>query len=596
MKKAKKRADVALEFKWKISDMIKSDELWQQMYDEILASLGKFDKYRGKLAESSDVLLSCLMESDRVEKAVGRVYVYSFLRFYEDTGNQCYKGMSDKSATMASKVSAATSFIGPEIISIPKDVLESFMQSGNGIELYAHKIEDLLRQKQYILPEAQEEILAKSSEISRGANDIFSVFHESDMKFGMVTDENNEEAELTLSNFTSFMESQNRKVRETAFNTLYDQITKFKNTYAGLYSASVISDNFYADVRKYKSSLEMALMDDNIPCEVYKNLISTVGEYLPELHRYIKLRKKKLELDELHMYDLYTPMVKNADTHMPYEKAKDIFIESMKPMGEEYVETIKKSFEEGWIDVYENEGKRSGAFQWGVYGCHPFVCLNYDNKINDMFTLAHEMGHAMHSHYTWSTQPFAYSDYTIFLAEVASTVNEALLMDYLLKTSTDDKMKEYLINYFLEQFRGTIFRQVMFAEFEMMTHEMAASGEPLTADSLCGIYYDLNKKYYGEDIVIDAKIAVEWARIPHFYNAFYVYKYATGYSAAIAFSRKILNGTEDDLGKYIEFLKAGSSNYSAEILKKAGVDMTTSAPVKDALEKFKELLDLMENM
>lgn len=594
--KIKKRREVSPEYKWKIDDMIASDELWQKEYDEVLSNLTVFEKYKGKLSSSADMLYACLQESAGSNEKVNRLYVYAFLRFYEDTGNQFYKGMSDKAATLSSKLSAASSYMRPEILAMPGEKLKGFMESGNGIKIYSHMIEDLTRQKEYVLTEAQEEILAKSSEIAKGAHDIFSMFHEADMKFGTIKNEYGEEVVLTLGNYISFMESKDRRVREDAFNILYGQIIKYKNTYAGIYSASVTSDNFYSDVRKYKSALNMALAEDNIPEDVYKNLIMTVHEFLPQLHRYVALRKKRLELSELHMYDLYTPIVKDADTNMPYEKAKEIFIKSIEPLGSEYVETVRNGLESGWIDVYENEGKRSGAFQWGVYGCHPFVCLNYDNKINDMFTLAHEMGHAMHSHYTWNTQPYVYSDYTIFLAEVASTVNEALLMAYMLETTTDKVMKEYLLNYFLEQFRGTVFRQVMFAEFEMITHEMASNGEPLTSESLSRVYYDLNKKYYGDNMTVDEKIAYEWARIPHFYNAFYVYKYATGYSAAVAFSKKILSGDKTSLEQYFEFLKSGSSDYSINILKRAGVDMSEPESVREVLKVFGELIDQMEKM
>lgn len=588
--KIKKRDEIDQQFKWHIQDLIPSDEFWQQQFDEVSDSINDFERFKGKLSESPDTLYECLRQNDAVSQKAERLYVYAFLRFYEDTGNQFYKGMSDRISSLMSKVSAQTSFISPEILSIDTERLQVLMSSDNGIKLYTHSIDDLIRNKQHILPAEQEELLAKSLEITKGAHDVFSVFHEADMKFPDIKDESGNATPLTLGKYLTFLENKDRRVRKDAFDTLYEQISNFKNTYAGLYSASVTGDNFYADARKYGSALDMALFDDNIPVEVYKNLISTVHEFLPQFYEYIELRKNSLGLDELHMYDLYTPIVKDADTSMPYDKAKELFLKSIEPLGSEYVETVKDGLENGWVDVYENEHKRSGAFQWGAYGCHPFVCLNYDNKINDMFTLAHEMGHAMHSHYSWAEQPYVYSDYTVFLAEVASTVNEALLMEYLLENTQDKTMKLYLLNYFLEQFRGTIFRQVMFAEFEMIIHDIANSGEALTSDRLSEIYLELNKKYYGDKIVIDDKIAVEWARIPHFYNAFYVYKYATGYSSAIAVSKSILRGDQTVLEGYLSFLKSGSSDYSIEILKKAGVDMSTPNPVREALYAFTDLL------
>ncbi|MDR2903308.1 MAG: oligoendopeptidase F [Clostridiales bacterium] len=589
-----KRAAQSPAFQWKIEDLMPSDSAWQAAFDALTGDLSAFERFKGQLGASPQTLLACLKTRDGIDERMSRVYVYAFLRFYEDTGNTAYKGMSDKAATLSAKLSAAQSFIQPEILSIPGETLQRFMAEEKGLAVYTHMLDDLIRQKQYVLPPAQEEILAKSAEIARGAHDIFSMFHEADMKFGTVKNEQGEEVPLTLGNFISFMESKDRRVRADAFNALYDRVGSYKNTYAATYAASVTSDNFYAGVRNYPSALAMALEGDNIPADVYKNLIAAVHEFLPQLQRYVALRKKKLGLPELHMYDLYTPIVKEIDTTMPYDKARETVLKSLEPLGADYVATVKSGLDGGWVDVYENEGKRSGAFQWGDYGCHPFICLNYDNKINDMFTLAHEMGHAMHSHYTWGAQPYVYGDYTIFLAEVASTVNEALLMNYLLKTETDKTMREYLLNYFLEQFRGTLFRQVMFAEFEMKTHEMAANGEPLTSDALSALYFDLNKQYYGDGIVVDGKIALEWARIPHFYNAFYVYKYATGYSAAIAFSKKIQEGG-DGLAHYFDFLKSGSSDYSIEILKKAGVDLSSPEPVREALKVFSGLLDEMEN-
>ena len=594
--KMMKRQDMDKRYQWKTSDLFATDEIWQNSYNSLLTSLPAIAAYKGRLSESSDALLACLKENDRIDQIADKLYVYAFLRFFEDTGNTVYKGMSDKAATLLSKVSAAASFIKPEILAMPDDKRQRFITEQPGLSVYVHLIDNMARQKQHVLPAEQEELLAKSSEISKAPQDVFSVFLQADTKFGHIQNEDGQQVPLTLGNYISFMENKDRRVRKDAFTALYGQLNAYKNTYAGLYSASVTSDNFYADVRRYDSALEMELSNENIPSSVYSSLIEAIHEALPQLHRYMALRKKRLGVDELHMYDLYAPIVSEADTSMPYEKAVETFLKSIEPLGKDYVAAASKAFTDGWIDVYENEGKRSGAFQWGAYGGHPFVCLNYVGKIDDMFTLAHEMGHAMHSYYTWATQPYVYGEYTIFLAEVASTVNEALLMEYMLKTTQDKTLKAYLINHFLEQYRGTLFRQVMFAEFEMLTHQMAAQGEPLTCDSLSKLYVDLNQTYYGEHCVIDQDIAMEWARIPHFYNAFYVYKYATGYSAAMAFSQKVLSGDPAALDHYLTFLKSGSSDYSIRILQKAGVDMSSPAPIRDALRKFTDLLGQMESL
>ena len=500
--------------------------------------------------------------------------------------------MSGKADTLITMYSSVCSFIEPEILSVPSEEIEKALKNTAELSVYKHYIKDILREKEHILPAEQENILAQVYEIAQAPDNIFGMLNNADLKFDDIKDEKGNLLPMTHGKYISYLESPDREIRKQAFYSCYSAYLKQKNTLSAIYGASVKKDVFFSKVRKYNSALEASLFQTNIPVSVYHNLIATVNKFLPLMHRYIDIRKKKLNLEELHMYDLYTPIVKDADTKMPYEKAKEIIIKALSPLGDEYISNLKKGLSEGWIDIYENEGKRSGAYAWGAYGCHPYVSLNYDETINSMFTLVHEMGHAMHSHYTWSNQPYVYGDYTIFVAEVASTVNEALLMEYLLKTTTDKNAGEYLINYFLEQFRGTLFRQTMFAEFELITHELVEKGETLTFDGLCKIYRELNVKYFGNNIVIDDEIDREWARIPHFYNAFYVYQYATGYSAAIALSQKILkeNGASD----YLEFLKKGSSEYSIDLLKTAGVDMSVSKPIEDAMEVFKGLLDKIQ--
>ncbi len=596
-KEIKKRSEIEDKFKWKIFDLCESDEKWEELYTKAFKEIEKIIQFKGKLCDENgfgERLASCLFAKDDAGKLVETLYVYANLRSNEDSTNSTYQAMSSKADNLIVAYSSACSFIEPEILSVSEEVVTNSLSETNELKIYEHYINDILRSKEHILPTEQEDILAQVYEIAQAPDNIFGMLNNADLKFDDIKDEKGNLVPLTHAKYISYLESSDREVRKQAFKSCYSAYFKQKNTIASIYSASVKKDVFFSRVRKYGSSLEASLASTNIPVEVYKNLIATVDKFLPLMHRYINIRKKKLGLDELHMYDLYTPIVANADTKMSFEDAKEIVLKALSPMGEEYIKTLREGLEGGWIDVYENEGKRSGAYAWGAYGCHPFVSLNYDGTINSMFTLAHEMGHAMHSHYTWSNQPYVYGDYTIFVAEVASTVNEALLMEYLLKTTEDETAKAYLINYFLEQFRGTLFRQTMFAEFELLTHTAVENGEALTFEGLCKIYRELNEKYFGDEIVIDEEIDREWARIPHFYNAFYVYQYATGYSAAISLSKKILdeNGSEN----YIKFLKGGSSEYSIDLLKIAGVDMSISKPIEDAMSVFGELLDKIEKL
>ncbi len=593
----KKREEVSDEFKWHINDLCESNEKWEELFNLALSETEKIIEFKGKLQNPdnfSENLLNCLKLRDKAGELCGTVYVYANLRSNEDSTNSKYQAMSGKADTLITTYSAACSFIEPEILSLPEEVVKKAISENEGLKMYTHFINEILRSKEHILPAEQEELLAGVYEIAQAPDNIFGMLNNADLKFDDIKDEKGNLVPMTHGKYISYLESPNREVRKQAFYSCYSAYFKQKNTIAAIYNASVKGDVFFAKTRKFKSSLEASLFSTNIPTDVYKNLIATVNKHLPLMHRYIDIRKKKLGVDELHMYDLYTPIVKDANTKMPYEKAKEIVVSALEPMGEEYLTQLKKGLSDGWIDIYENEGKRSGAYAWGSYGCHPFVSLNYDDTINSMFTLIHEMGHAMHSHYTWSNQPFVYGDYTIFVAEVASTVNEALLMEYLLKTTEDKNSRAYLINYFLEQFRGTLFRQTMFAEFELLTHEAVEKGETLTYENLCKIYRELNLKYFGNNIVIDEEIDREWARIPHFYNAFYVYQYATGYSAAISLSRKILN--ENNAENYIKFLKGGSSKYSIDLLKIAGVDMSSAKPIEDAMAVFSDLLDQMEQL
>jgi oligoendopeptidase F len=497
------------------------------------------------------------------------------------------------------KLSAAAAFIEPEILLTDEAELLKWLDTTPGMAVYKHYIDNLLRSKEHILSKELEELLASASEIGTAAENIYDMIHDTDMKFGGITDEDGNTLEMTHGRFIRALESRDRRVRKDAFDTYYASFWKQKNTIAAAYNASVKKDIFFAKARKHETAMGAALFGNNIPQDVYRKLIETVHEYLPQMHRYIRMRKKALGVDELHYYDIYTPIVSQTDESVPYEEAKEKVLAGIAPLGSEYLRAAKHGMDTGWIDLYENEGKRSSAYSWGSYGCHPFVLMNYENKLDDMFTLAHEMGHAMHSYFTFETQPNVYGGYPIFLAEVASTVNEALLMEHLLKEIEDKQKRAYLLNHFMEQFRGTVFRQTMFAEFEMRTHEMVEKGEPLTLEGLNALYGELCRTYYGNDIALDENITLEWARIPHFYSAFYVFQYSTGYSAAIAFSKRVLQdgeagrkATED----YIGFLKSGSSDYAINILKKAGVDMSSPQPVREALDVFKGLLDEMETL
>lgn len=590
------RSEVMPENKWQIEDIYKNDTLWQTDYNTLVKEIPSLKNYKNTLQLSAKHLFDCLEACDKVSLVLDKLYVYAAMRFHEDSANSFYQGLTNQAESLVVEYSAVTSFIVPEILDIPEDKMAEFQkQSPEKFSLYAHFLENIQRQKKHTLSPTEEALLAQASELTNAPQTIFTMLNDADIKFPMIKNEQGEEMELTKGRYTTFLESKDRTVRKNAFQALYATYAKQKNTLASIYNASVKADVFTAKARHYDSSIAAALGDDNIPLSVYDNLIETVHKHLPLLHKYIALRKKILKLDELHMYDLYVPLTNEADTKISYEAAKTTVIAALEVMGKEYTDALKMGLESGWIDVYENQGKRGGAYSWGTYSVHPYVLLNHNDNVNSMFTLAHEMGHALHSYFSWQKQPYLYGGHKIFVAEVASTCNEALLIEHLLKTTDDKAMKFYLINYFLEQFRGTFFRQTMFAEFEKITHEMAEAGEALTCETLNCIYRKLNEQYFGNELMIDSDIDLEWARIPHFYNAFYVYQYATGYSAAIALSRKIITEGKPAIDRYLDFLSKGNSEYSIDLLKGAGVDMTTTKPAEEAMSLFKELLDQLEN-
>jgi len=591
--KQKKRDEIPIEYKWKLEDLYPTEADWRKDIEAIKSQIEILEKFQGKLT-TGDALANCLNTLFKASEIISRIYVYANLKLHEDTSISASQAMADTAESTSTKFSAAVSFITPEILTHDENTIRNFITTTPELKMYEHYLEDIIRQKAHVLSAEVEAILANAAEVGSAAENIYDMLGSADMKFGTITDENGNTVEITHGRYISLMQSPDRRVRKDAFETYYESFWKLKNALATMLSSSVKKDIFFAKTRKYEGTLSAELSGDNIPRSVYDQLIETVHQFLPSMHRYVALRKKALRLDELHMYDIYTPLAKEADIKMSYADAKKTVAEGLKPLGKNYITEMEKGMNDRWIDVYENEGKQSGAYAWGAFGGHPYVLLNHNDTIGDMFTLAHEMGHAMHSYYSWQTQPKVYASYTIFLAEIASTVNETLVIDHMLKTTTDQNVRTYLLGEYLEQFRGTIFRQTMFAEFEMIIHHMAENGEPLTLESLNKVYRDLNIKYYGPDMIIDEQIDFEWARIPHFYSSFYVYKYATGYSAAIAFNKRLQSGDPKVLEDYINFLKAGSSDYSIEILKKAGIDMNSPAPVHEALTVFDNLVTEME--
>ncbi|MGN0327964.1 MAG: oligoendopeptidase F [Lachnospira sp.] len=594
MKKTPTREEISEKDKWAVNDIYATDELWEKDYNELIKASEKESEYKGKATESKENLYNAIKESQDVDFMVERVYVYAFMRYYEDTTNGKYQEMSGKAQMAASKLAEKYAFLEPEILSMEENVLRDWIKDGE-LKLYAHMIEDMLAEKEHSLSEKEEALLAKASQVTTVPNEVFSKFNNADVKFGSIKDEEGNEAELTNGKYTLYMESQNRQVRKDAFYGLYSQYKGHINTLAACFYGNVKQAMFNAQARKYNSTMEMYLSGSFIPTKVYTNLIETVDENLSLMHRYVALRKKELKVEELHFYDVYAPMVDNYKWEVSYNEAKEMILKALKPMGEEYLSIVKEGLENGWVDVYENVGKRTGAFSWGVYGTHPYLFLNYSNTLNDVFTLIHEMGHSMHTYYSNKTQPFAYAGYKIFVAEVASTCNESLLMNYLLDNCKDKTQKKYLLNHYMEQFKGTLFRQTMFAEFEMQVHRMAEEGTVLSAENLCRVYKELNKKYFGHEMVIDDEIAYEWARIPHFYTPFYVYQYATGYSAAIAISSKILSGDKQVIEGYKKFLSGGSSMHPIELLKLCNIDMEKPQVVEEALKVFEGLLDEWNN-
>lgn len=596
-KELKTRDQIDKKYKWNIEAMISDESVIDGDLEEIKAQASAYaSEFSGHLTESADMLLKAYRQRDSIWRRLEHIYVYSRMRRDENNADSSYQAMSDKCSAVIAAVSASMAFFTPELLEAPDERILGFISENEGLKEYKFAIEDTLRQKAHILTEAEENILAQMSEITKATNDIFTLLNNADIKFAAITDEDGDTVEITHGNYIKFMESHDRSVREAAYNAMYDSYKELINTIAATYNYNTKTDVVGARIRKYPSARAAALSGDNIPEAVYDNLVSTVNDNLPSLHRYAQLRKKLLGLDKMYMYDMYVPLIELPKTVIPYEEALDIMRKGLAPLGEEYIEKMNKGLKEGWIDVYENKGKTSGAYSFGSYDSFPYILLNYTDTLKDVFTIVHEMGHSMHSRYTRDEQPYIYGGHSIFTAEVASTVNESLLMQYLLSQDNDIEMRKYLLNLHLEEFRTTLFRQTMFAEFEDITHKAIEAGQVLTADWMCQQYEALNAKYYGPAVEKDDTIKYEWARIPHFYNAFYVYKYATGYSAASAISGKILSEGKPAAESYISFLKTGECDYPIELLKIAGVDMSSPEPIEKAMTTFNSLLDEFEKL
>lgn len=592
----KDRKDIDVKDTWNLESIYANNELWEEDYAALEKDAAEFAKLKGAIEADVSKIPAVLDAYYGLHRRLSKLSVYARMRFDQDTADSTYQTMAAKIGSLGVKIGAASAFVEPEILSYSKEQLEAAEKENERTAYYGRKIEEMLRGQEHTLDAEKEELLAAAGDMAEAPDDIFSVLMNADMKYPDIVLEDGTHLPLTNSTYISYMESPDRAVREGAFKTLYGQIASLKNTFAAIYRGNLKQAKFYAQSRKYSSARAMYLADSNVPESVYDNLLSAVHEALPMMYRYVAVRKKVLGVDKLHMYDVYTPIVAAQNQTYEFEQAKQMVLEALKPMGEDYLSHAREGLENRWIDIYPNKGKKGGAYSWGCYDSQPFILLNYTKNLDSVFTLIHEMGHSIHSYYSRTAQDYAYSDYKIFVAEVASTCNECLLMHDLLKKTTDKEQRKYLLNHYLDSFKGTLFRQTMFAEFEKNAHEYCAQGKPLTAEALSQMYLELNQKYFGPDMEKDEEIAYEWMRIPHFYTPFYVYQYATGYSAAVALSAKILKEGKSAVDAYMSFLKGGESKDPIDLLKMAGVDMTTEKPVADALALFGDLVTELETL
>ena len=587
------RSTIENKFKWTIDEMYPNEESIEKDIQKVKELIEEVKRYKGILADSEENIFKALNISEEASRILQNLYVYTHMKSHEDTRINKNQSNATKTDMLSTELSMATSYMVPEIIAMDNEKLENYLKTEK-LSHYKKYVDDILRLKPHTLNEREEELLAAVADLSGVPENVYDMLSFADLQFPEIEDENGEKVRVTHSNFSLFLKSKDARVRKDAFEAMYGIYGQYKNTFASTLYGGIKSEIFYAKTRKYESALQGSLFQDNVSVDVYNNLIDAVHENLDTLNDYIDLKKKFLGLDKINMYDLYVPLTENFDMEISYEKAQKIILEALKPLGEEYLENVKKAFAEGWIDVYGNEGKQGGAYSWGSYDSKSYILMSYKDDLNSLFTLIHEMGHSMHSFYSKNNQPYLYSGYKIFVAEVASTLNELLLINYLLKNAESKEERVYLLNYYLEQFRTTVYRQTMFAEFEKICHGKVEEGEPLTAEDFNNIYYDLNKKYYGESCEVNEEIALEWARIPHFYSNFYVYKYATGFSAASALSKQILEEGESAVSRYKEFLKSGGSEFPLDQLRKAGVDMEKKESVDEALHVFKDLVNQLE--
>lgn len=590
------RAEVPEELTWDLTRIFKDDEAFEEAFQALEQEVAHISDYQGTLSKSADDLLAAIEFLLNIDRRLEVLYVYANMKNDQDTANPTYQAMNARATSLYAKFSEAGAWFNPELLQISDETLQQFMQENQELAKYRHFLEQLTSQRKHVLTSDQEALLAGASEIFSAPSDTFEVLNNADLVFPIVKDEEGNDVRLSHGVYGQLMESTDRKVRKAAFEGLYQVYDQFQHTFASTLSSHVKMHNFNAKTRHYSSARQASLAGNQIPESVYETLVKVVNEKLPLLHRYVALRKKLLNVDELHMYDMYTPILGEPGIKFNYQEAQQKALEALKPLGEDYLAVVKKAFADRWIDVVENKGKRSGAYSSGVYDTDPYILLNWHDTLDQLFTLVHEMGHSMHSYLTRQNQPYVYGDYSIFVAEIASTTNENLMTEYLLQTETDPKVRAAVLNHYLDGFKGTVFRQTQFAEFEQFIHTEDANGTPLTSEFLNDYYGNLNQRYYGDAVEKDPEIALEWSRIPHFYYNFYVYQYATGFSAASALAHRILTEGKPAVDAYLNYLKSGSSDYPIEVMKKAGVDMTKPDYLYDAFDVFEERLNELEQL
>ena len=596
VKQLPKREELPENLTWDLTKIFSSDQEFDEKYLELSEELKQSEKHKGTLDQGASQFLNAIEFVLRVYRQTEVIYVYAHLKNDQDTGNTDYQALYARASSLFSKVSEAVSWFEPEILQLSDDQIWQYFKEEPKLEVYRHYIQQIVDNRAHVLSAEQESLLAGAGEIFDASSDTFAVLNNADLVFPTIEGENSEMVQLSHGVYGQLLESTDRRVREAAFKGLYSVYEQFRNTFASTLGTHIKGHNFKAKVRNYSSAREASLSNNHIPESVYDTLVDVVNKHLPLLHRYMELRKRLLEVEKLHMYDLYTPVLGEAPITFTYEEAKEKALEALKPMGEEYMAIVEKAFSERWIDVVENKGKRSGAYSSGSYDTNPYILLNWHDTLDQLFTLVHEMGHSVHSYFTRSNQPYVYGDYSIFLAEIASTTNENILTEYLLETEKDPRVRAYVLNHYLDGFKGTVFRQTQFAEFEHFMHTEDEKGVPLTSEYLSDSYGKLNAKYYGPAVEEDPEIKFEWSRIPHFYYNYYVFQYSTGFSAASALAKKILNQEPEALENYLAYLKAGNSDYPVEVMKKAGVDMTQAAYIEDAMSMFEQRLNELEEL